>query len=341
MIGPLMIDLKGKIITPEERIILAHPLIGGVILFTRNYESIVQLERLTADIHSIKKDSKLLIAVDHEGGRVQRFRAHFTQLPPARIFGEIYDHNSKYACDTAATVGWLMAVELQSVGVDFSFAPVLDIDLGMSSVIGDRAFHTDPKIVTILAKAYIQGMKNARMATVGKHFPGHGSVVADSHLECPIDTRTLDAIKARDLISFRELISKLDGIMPAHILYTSIDSQPASFSEVWLKSILRNELGFKGAIISDDLTMAGASTIGNMVERVYKTLAAGGDMALICNYNGGYSTLLKELDKITPNLESSNRLAKFYSQEFMNRTQLQQSLAWHKAVEAITNLPFR
>lgn len=283
VLGPLMIDLHGPVLAPEERELLAHPLVGGVILFSRNYESRAALTALTAAIHAVRSP-RLLIAVDHEGGRVQRFRAEFTELPALHRIGEQYDRDPEGACRIATELGWLMAVELRTAGVDFSFAPVLDLYNGHSRVINDRAFHAEPDAVARLAQAYLRGMHGAGMAAVGKHFPGHGTVIADSHHELPVDRRSFYDLTTRDLLPFRLLASAgIDAFMPAHILFPAVDGVPVGYSKIWLEQILRRALEFHGAIFSDDLSMSGAMIAPTALERARLALAAGCDMCLLCN----------------------------------------------------------
>ncbi len=282
-IGPVMLDVAGKTLTAEDEARLRHPLVGGVILFARNYESPRQLAELTAAIRAVRTPP-LLIAVDHEGGRVQRFRDGFTRIPPMRELGKIWDAHPKKARHLAEQAGWVLASELRAHGVDFSFTPVLDVDYGASSVIGDRAFHSDPQAIAELAHSLLQGMKKAGMATVGKHFPGHGFVKADSHLEIPVDERDYADIELCDLVPFRQMVHYgLAAVMPAHVIYPKVDAKPAGFSRRWLKDILRGELGFEGCIFSDDLSMEGATVAGGIVQRAEAALQAGADMVLVCN----------------------------------------------------------
>ncbi len=281
-IGALMLDLVGTQMTDEERELLQQPEVGGLILFSRNYENPHQLSRLMRSIRDIRSD--LIVAVDQEGGRVQRFREGFTTLPPMATLGKQYQTNPTEARSTAKELGWLMATELRAFDIDISFAPVLDIDWQQSSVIGDRAFASNPEALTELSSAFMQGMHEAGMAATGKHFPGHGWVAADSHLELPIDGRSEAELEAADILPFKSLIKQgLDAIMPAHVVYEQVDSEPAGFSNYWLKHKLRAQLGFEGVIFSDDLTMEGASIAGSYADRCQKALQAGCDMVLVCN----------------------------------------------------------
>ncbi|MEL0027492.1 MAG: beta-N-acetylhexosaminidase [Perlucidibaca sp.] len=279
--GPLMVDVGGLSLTAEDREVLAHPQVGSVILFSRNVDTPAQIKALTDEMRAVRPE--LWIAVDQEGGRVQRFREGFTRLPPMRSFGHQHDSDPAAAIAAARACGELMAREVRGVGVDFSFAPVLDLDAGISGVIGDRAFHTLPEPAIALVRAFMQGMKAGGMMTIGKHFPGHGSVAADSHLALPVDDRSWAEIEAYDLRPFAALAGELDGIMPAHVVYPQVDPLPAGFSPFWLKTVLRDQLGFQGLIFSDDLCMEGAVGVGPMRERVDVALEAGCDIVLICN----------------------------------------------------------
>ncbi len=294
-LGPVVVDLEGLELAGGEREVLAHPLVGGVILFARNYAAPDQLRALTRSIHELR-DPPLLIAVDHEGGRVQRFLEGFTRLPPMRALGRAHDRNPALAENLASAIGVVLAAELAAHGVDFSFAPVLDVDFGSSSVIGDRAFHADAGVVARLAGALVGGMARMGMGAVGKHFPGHGYVRADSHHEVPVDERDLATIEANDLVPYRALIERgLAGVMPAHVIYPKVDARPAGFSPVWLKDILRGRLGFDGIVFSDDLSMEGATVAGGIVERGRAALDAGCDIVLVCNAPGAAQRLLDGL----------------------------------------------
>ena len=281
-VGPVIIDLSGQQLSVEDRERLRHPLVGGIIHFARHYASPEQLRALNDEIHALRPG--LLIAVDHEGGRVQRFHDGFTEIPPMRTLGERWDGDPQGALAEAARLGRIIADELTAHGIDFSFTPVLDLDYGGSSVIGDRAFHRDPQATAQLAAALIGGLRAGGMASVGKHFPGHGFVRADSHHEVPVDDRSYATLAADDLVPFAHLIAAgLDAVMPAHVVYPAVDTQPAGYSEVWIKQILRGQLGFDGVIFSDDLGMAGAHGAGDMLARANLALAAGCDMVLVCN----------------------------------------------------------
>jgi len=276
--GPLMIDIAGLALTDLDRERLSHPLVGGLILFARNYQSREQLTQLTSDVHALRSPP-LPIAIDHEGGRVQRCREGFTRLPPMRRLGELWDNNPQEAVDAVQNIGYVLAVELRQCGVDFSFTPVLDLDWGRSGVIGNRSFHGDPAVVAQLAGSLIEGLRRGGMGACGKHFPGHGWAEADSHVAIPVDPRSLAEL-ATDMEPYRRL--KLDAVMPAHVIYPEVDTRSAGFSPVWI-DLLRREIGFDGVIFSDDLSMQGASVAGDIVDRVSAAWAAGCDMLLVCN----------------------------------------------------------
>lgn len=298
-----MIDVSGPTLTEADRERLTHPLVGGVILFTRNFQSPQQLSALTAEIHALRTPP-LLIAVDHEGGRVQRFREGFTAIPAMRELGAAWEEDAAKARQIAQDTGYVLASELRAHGVDLTFAPVLDVDFKRSSVIGDRAFHADPDIIANAAQALVRGFNQGGMSSVGKHFPGHGHVRADSHHEVPVDDRPYSAIEHSDLVPFRRLIAAgLGAVMPAHVIYPQVDGDPAGFSEKWLKQILRKQLGFDGVIFSDDLSMEGAKTgkgAGGVVARAEAALTAGCDMVLVCNDAGAADELLAGLDYKMP-----------------------------------------
>ncbi len=297
--GPIMLDLKATELDGEERELLEHPLVGGVIFFSRNFHHREQIAQLTAEIARLR--SGLLLCVDQEGGWVQRFREGFTRLPACRRLGDYYQRDSSAATAAARQLGWLMATELRAVGIDFSFAPVLDRDTGVSEVIGDRAFASDIAALIELAQAYVAGMAEAGMAAIGKHFPGHGAVGADSHTELPVDERRPGEIESSDLRPFAALIQAqaLAGIMPAHVIYSAADPQPAGFSHYWLQTVLRGRLGFQGVIFSDDLNMAAAQVAGGFSERAEAAWAAGCDVLLVCNNRAG---AIQVLDEFRPRL---------------------------------------
>lgn len=295
-LGPLIIDLVADHLSAEERELLNHPAVGGVILFARHYQHRAQLKQLCQAIRSVRKDP-LLIVVDQEGGRVQRFMHEFTAIPPMGQLGDYYQENPQIALDAAKQCAMLMAIELLSVGIDMSLAPVLDLNKKMNSVIGDRAFHADPRIVIALSTAWMQGMHDVGMASMGKHFPGHGSVTADSHLAVPMDARTFAQIEADDLLPFKALIKAgIKAIMPAHIVFQGVDTLPAGFSRIWLQTILREQLKFKGAIISDDLHMAGANISAHYIDRLQAARDAGCDFTLLCNHRAGVIAVLDAID---------------------------------------------
>lgn len=305
-LGPLMVDVAGLELTTEDRELLHHPLTGGLILFTRNFENKEQLAVLTKEIRSERSD--ILLAVDYEGGRVQRFREGFTRIPAMRRLGQAFDRDASAAVDLAGDCGWLLASELREFDIDLAFSPVLDLDCGVSEVIGDRALHADPQTVVHLASAFMAGMHKAGMAATGKHFPGHGHVAPDSHVELPVDGRRLEEIQATDMQPFRQLIKAgLPSIMMAHIRFPSIDDLPASLSRRWIQGQLREELGFGGAVFCDDLSMGGAGSVGGYLERAQLALEAGCDMLPVCNHRQGVEELLDGL-RWQPGSEAQQRL---------------------------------
>ena len=278
----VVLDIAGTELNDADRRRLAHPLTGGLILFARNWRDRAQLTALTAQIKALRPD--VLICVDHEGGRVQRFRSDgFTALPAMRVLGEQWMKDALAATSAATATGYVLGAELRACGVDLSFTPVLDLDHGGSSVIGDRAFHRDARVATLLAKSLMHGLLQAGMANCGKHFPGHGFVKADSHVAVPVDKRSLKAILADDAKPYEWLSTSLSSVMPAHVIYPKVDSLPAGFSPRWLKHILRGDMGFQGAVFSDDLSMEGAKVAGGAVPAAIAALNAGCDMVLLCN----------------------------------------------------------
>lgn len=306
--GHIMLDLEGHSLSQLDKEILQHPQVGGIILFARNYESKKQLQSLTREIRKISPEC--LIAVDQEGGRVQRFVKDFTTLPSFEEYGLLFEKNPDAATSKAEEMAYVMARELQEAGVNISFTPVLDLDYKKSEVIGTRSFHADPIAVSKLANAFIDGMHQAGMPATGKHFPGHGAVAADSHLTLPIDERDYDSIYEQDMQPFLKLNNKLDAIMPAHILYQSVDHNPTCFSNVWLQDILRKQLDYQGVIFSDDLGMAGANFISDEKDRAKLALEAGCDMILICNNRNSAISILDETENYSNNI-SAKRLTEF------------------------------
>lgn len=313
-LGPVMLDVVGTELTADDVRRLQHPLVGGVILFKRNFINNSQLKALTASIHEVRTPP-LLIAVDHEGGRVQRFRDGFTKIPAMREFGKIWDSHPKKAKQLATEAGWILAAELRAHGIDFSFTPVLDMDYGDSLVIGDRAFHLKPQAINDLAFALMQGLKKGGMAAVGKHFPGHGFVVADSHVSMPVDDREFDQIAQHDMQPFKMMIDDgIQAIMPAHVIYPIVDDKPAGFSARWLQKILRERLGFNGVIFSDDLSMEAATAGGDVTTRALAALNAGCDMVLLCNQPAMQDELLANLTW-SISAQSIARLARMHGQK--------------------------
>jgi len=306
MIGALMLDIAGTPLTQEDIELLSAPQVGGVILFGRNIESPAQVRALTDHMRQVRPD--ILIAVDQEGGRVQRLRQGFTLLPAMGKFGELYTSDSLRAQELAEKCGWLMATEVLAVGIDFSFAPVLDLN-GISDVIGDRSFAQNIQDIIPLASAFLKGMKRAGMASTGKHFPGHGSVKADSHVAAAIDTRSYAEIQQKDMQTFIQLQPQLDALMPAHVIYSQVDPNPAGFSEFWIQKVLRQELGFDGVLFSDDLSMQAACVAGDADARIQAALKAGCDMGLVCNDRAAQCIALEGIvDLPLPNQQRLERM---------------------------------
>ena len=333
-LGPLMVDVAGLSLTAAESGRLRDSRVGGVILFSRNFESMAQLKDLVAAIHAVRKP-RLLVAVDQEGGRVQRFREGFSRLPPARWLGRQYEIDADESRRLARLSGWLMAAELREVGIDLSFAPVVDLDLNLSEVIGDRAIHKDPEIVATLAIAYMHGMHDAGMMAIAKHFPGHSGVTADSHLELPEDHRAINAM-IDDLTPYQRLIDNgLPGVMVAHVKYPQVDRRIASLSPYWLQTELRRNLGFTGAIFSDDLNMSAVLGIGDMPGRVTRTLDAGADMALICNNPDGVAQTLDALGDFGNPASQARLVAMRPHAASASARALRQTDEWNNAVSRL------
>ncbi|KJU77175.1 beta-hexosaminidase [Ectopseudomonas oleovorans] len=325
MQGSLMMDIAGTWLTAEDRQMLRQPEVGGLIIFARNIESPRQVRELCQSIRALRPD--LLLAVDQEGGRVQRLRQGFLRLPAMRA---IADNDN--AEELAEHCGWLMATEALAVGLDLSFAPVLDLDHQRSAVVGSRAFEGDPQRATTLAAAFIRGMHQAGMAATGKHFPGHGWAEADSHVAIPLDERSLDDIRACDMQPFKRLVHELDAVMPAHVIYSQVDEHPAGFSRRWLQDILRGELGFEGVIFSDDLSMAGAHVVGDAGKRIEAALAAGCDMGLVCNDRASAELALSALQRLR--VTAPARLERMRGRGYAT-TEYRQAPRWLTAVAAL------
>lgn len=326
-LGPVMLDIEGQSLSPADRDLLREPAVGGVILFTRNFESAEQVADLVADIRALRSPP-LLIAVDHEGGRVQRFREGFTQVPPMRRIGHEYDRDSESGLLAAREAGWLVASELRAVGIDLCFAPCVDLDWGVSEIIGDRAFHRKPEVVADLANAFARGLRSAGMAAVAKHFPGHGAVLADSHLKLPVDRRDYNLL-LDDMRPYERLIGNgaIAGVMLAHIVYEQIEAQPAGFSELWIQRELRSRLGFGGAVFCDDLSMKATRGYGSMAERGRLALDAGCDMILVCNDRDAAHQAVDALNAYTNPL-SLVRLARLHGTGSLLREELLASEQW-------------
>jgi beta-N-acetylhexosaminidase len=333
-LGPLMVDLRGPELLPDEREVLRHPLVGSVILFARNYVDPQQLARLTAEIHALRSPA-LVIGVDQEGGRVQRFRDGFSRLPAVRRIGHEFEASATAGLQLARELGWLMAAELRAHGVDLSFAPCVDLDYGVSEVIGDRAFHRRAAAVGELAVAYMHGMRDAGMAATAKHFPGHGAVVADSHHALPVDRRALVDLE-EDMAPYRVLIANgLAGVMVAHVLFPEVDSVPASASRIWIGDVLRRQLGFQGVVFADDLSMAGAASIGGIVERATRALDAGCDVLPVCNHPPSVAALLDGLRR-SPDPATALRLVRLRGRRgALAREELLASDAWKTCQESL------
>ncbi len=331
-LGPVMLDIAGTALDESDRKRLSHPQVGGVILFSRNYHDPAQLARLCREIHALR-DPRLVVAVDHEGGRVQRFREGFQAIPAMGHLGDLYNDEPQQALRCAENFAWVMAAELLHYGVDLSFAPVLDIGNPISSVIGDRAFHRDPESICHLANAWVRGMRRAGMEAVGKHFPGHGSVEGDSHHVMPFDRRSFAEIEALDLIPFRRVIAThLAGIMMAHVIYDHVDQQPAGYSGYWIETVLRGQLGFEGMVFSDDLSMSGAESVGGYPARARASLDAGCDILLVCNNPEGADEVLDSLAGYA-NPTTQLRMVRLHGQPAAG--DLLQSQAWFDACEEL------
>ncbi len=339
--GPLMVDIDGLQVTAAEVEMLRHPLVSGVILFARNFESVSQLSDLVQQIRQVR-DPRLFIAVDQEGGRVQRFHGEFSELPALRGLGHLYDIDQAEALETSEALGWLMAAEMKSVGIDISFAPVLDLDCSISEVIGSRAFASQATAVGALAKAYVKGMNKADMAATGKHFPGHGSVKADSHVALPVDERPFSVIDKEDLMPFKELIDDdIQAMMVSHVIYPDQDSTPAGFSSHWVNTILRQSLKFKGIVFSDDITMQAAASVGDHVQRARLAILAGCDCVIACNDSDGRNLILEKLDMSSINVQSAARdsgFASLKSDPGISFSALKKSSLWVHAHGRITHL---
>ncbi|MGB1261563.1 MAG: beta-N-acetylhexosaminidase [Cognaticolwellia sp.] len=335
--GPVMLDVQGTSLSQEDKEIIQHPLVGGLIFFTRNYQSAEQIAHLSQQIRTAA-NKPLLLAVDHEGGRVQRFRDGFSLIPAMGKLWQMADQNLSLAKELATQSAILMALEVQAVGIDISFAPVLDIN-NISDVIGDRAFHQQPDHVTELADAFISGLHVVGMKATGKHFPGHGSVKADSHIDLPIDNRSKADIFQQDLVPFKQLIAKgkVDALMPAHVIFPDVDSQAVGFSRYWLQNILREQLGFNGVIFSDDLSMQGAASAGGYIERAEAAQGAGCDMLLLCNNRQGCIEVLDGANLVS-STNSAARLTKLLKQPNANNSwlQLNSNQAWQKARQVLS-----
>jgi len=338
-LGPLMIDLRGKTLAADEREWLESPLVGGVILFTRNFASVEQLRQLVAEIHAVRQPP-LLVTVDQEGGRVQRFREPFVRLPPFRSLGRLYDEERELALKLAGACGWLMAAELRAVGVDLSFSPCVDLDRGLADVIGDRALHREAAAVAALARRFAAGAKKAGMAITAKHFPTHAGAHSDSHTEFAVDKRELADLED-DLKPYRDLIANgLQAVMVAHVSFPAVDARPASLSSWWIGEVLRSQLDFKGAVVSDDLSMTGASVVGSVATRVRLALEAGCDLVLLCNAPEQVPAVLQSLEGYV-NPAGQLRLSRLHGRGHFDWETLHASADWQKASALIASLDAR
>jgi len=333
--GPLMLDLEGTSLTDGERELLTQSPVGGVIFFARNISSKEQFIALTAEVSALRPE--LLLAIDQEGGRVQRLREGYTILPPMQVLGNLLVTDSQRGAELLRNTGWLLAVEMIASGLDFSFAPVLDLDSSHCEVIANRSFSLDPEVAATAAGYFIEGMAEAGMAATGKHFPGHGGVTADSHLEIPYDSRSLEQLQDRDLLPFKTLSHKLQGIMPAHIVFPEVDDKAVGFSSYWLQNILRQELAFDGVIFSDDLSMKGADQMGSYAEKADAALRAGCDMVLVCNNRQGALEVLDFLQTSTE-LVTSSRLPVMKAQAQWQWAELMGDARWLATRETLSIL---
>lgn len=339
-LGPVVLDISGVELRPDEKEMLCHPQVGGLILFSRNFEHSQQLRDLMRCVREVRKD--LVVCVDHEGGRVQRFRQDFTVLPPMQALGNAYSNDPQVALLQARELGWLMAVELLVHDIDLSFAPILDLDESFSTIIGDRAFAADPEVAISLAGAFMDGMHEAGMVTTGKHFPGHGGVRADSHLELPVDERPLQALEQRDLLPYVRLLDKLDAVMSAHIKFPAVDDALVSFSSFWIRDYLKGTLGFNGIVFSDDLSMEGAAGAGSYQDRAQSALSAGCDVVLVCNRPKDAIAVIEDLERrsLAPPERSLSRLSRRLPStgERPSWPSLHKSRRWRAAVALSENL---
>ncbi len=339
-LGPIMLDIEGTELLPTDRELLREPAVGGLILFSRNYASPAQIADLVAEVRALRKPP-LLVAVDHEGGRVQRFREGFSAIPPMRQLGRDYDRDPEAALELAEQIGWLLAAELLAIGIDLSFSPCLDLDWGVNSAIGDRAFHRRPEIVSALAMRYCRGMSRAGMAAVGKHFPGHGAVAADSHERLPVDRREFGDI-LDDMRPYETLLEhrQLAAIMLSHVVYAEADDKPASLSPFWISRQLRTELRFDGAIFTDDMSMKATAQFGSMPKRAAAALDAGCDMVVICNDRTAAARAVASLRDYS-NPPSLVRLARLHGTHSKDLANLQASDGWQRATELVNKATAR